>query len=239
METNEACYQCHDSYRQRLVEHTHHQAGAPGSLCYNCHMPYQVYSLLTTHRSHRIEGLRIKDSVGTGKPHACNLCHLDKSLGWTQDWLGKWYQRAPEQLPEEEHKFSSALLHLFQSDARSRVVVAGAFSSPAAQAASGTDWEGEILARVLEVERYPAVRYLAHRGLRSLYSEDLGPYDYLAAGKERSDQLSGMKSRLAVLTARRPGTYPYLPLTAGGKLDDTVVKLLLQKRNDPDVFVHE
>src|SRR5262249_53976168 len=49
MDTNEACYRCHDGYRDRLAEHTHHPAGSPGSLCYNCHMPYQVYSLLTTH----------------------------------------------------------------------------------------------------------------------------------------------------------------------------------------------
>src|SRR5438445_2558555 len=90
METNDACYQCHDSYRQRLTEHTHHAAESSGSLCHNCHMPYQVYSLLTTHRTHRISVPRVRDSLGTGKPHACNLCHLDKSLGWTQEQLSMW-----------------------------------------------------------------------------------------------------------------------------------------------------
>ncbi len=59
-------------------------------------MPHQVYSLLTTHRTHRITIPRVRDSVGTGKPHACNLCHLDKSLGWTNDTLGKWYGTKPE-----------------------------------------------------------------------------------------------------------------------------------------------
>jgi predicted CXXCH cytochrome family protein len=237
METNEGCYQCHESYRQRLVEHTHHGAGSPGSLCYNCHMSYQVYSLLTTHRSHRIEALRVKDSLGTGKPHACNLCHLDQSLGWTQDWLSRWYGRTPEPLPEEEKKYSSALLHLCRSDARSRVVVAGAFSWPAAHEASGTDWEGPVLARLLERERYPAVRYLLHRGLRSLHGDRLAAYDYLAGDEERGKQLHLLEDRLKHFKAA--ATHRYLPLTAEGRPDDAILKLLLQKRNDPDVLVHE
>ena len=54
MRTNAACYSCHETYRSCLAEHTHHEADSPGSLCMNCHMPHQVYSLLDTHRTHRI-----------------------------------------------------------------------------------------------------------------------------------------------------------------------------------------
>jgi hypothetical protein len=54
---------------------------------YNCHMPHVVYSLLATHRSHRIEAPSVAATATTGKPHACNLCHLDKPLGWTQAQL--------------------------------------------------------------------------------------------------------------------------------------------------------
>jgi predicted CXXCH cytochrome family protein len=239
MESNEACYQCHDGYRQRLTEHTHHAGGSAGSLCYNCHMPYSVYSLLTTHRSHRIEALRVADSLGTGKPHACNLCHLDKSLGWTQDRLHAWYGRHPQALPEDEGKFSSALLHLSRSDARSRAIVAGAFSWSAAQAASGTDWMGLMLTRLLEPERYPAVRYLAYRGLRSINARAAGDYDYLADPALRSAQLKAMRGRFAA-NATAPGKrYPYLPLDERGQPRNTVLEQLLQKRNDPDVSVHE
>src|SRR5207244_2561200 len=142
----------------------HHAATASGSLCYTCHMPHLVYSLLTTHRSHRIETPDVATSVATGKPHACNLCHLDKSLAWTQEQLDGWSTRKRKRvkLPDDEENVSSALLHLARSDARSRVMVAGAFSSADAQRASGTDWFGPFLARLLEHERYPAVRYLAH-----------------------------------------------------------------------------
>ena len=252
METNEACYRCHDSYRQRLVEHTHHPAASPGSLCYNCHMPYQVYSLLTTHRSHRIEGLRVKDSLGTGKPHACNLCHLDKSLGWTQERLQAWYGRAPQALPDEERKYSSAVLHLCRSDARSRAIVAGAFSWPAAHAASGTDWMGPLLVRLLEPERYPAVRYLGYRGLRSVHGEEVAGYDYLAGRTERTAQLNAIAGMLSrphdrdtkqILAGQegmaRQKRYPYLPLDEKGRPSDAILNQLLQKRTDPDVSIHE
>src|SRR3954468_9545420 len=144
MRTNEACYGCHGTYRERLVEHTHHAADSSGSLCTNCHMPYQVYSLLATQRSHRIVIPRVRDSLGTGKPHACNLCHLDKSLGWTQTQLAKWPGGAKGRvkLSDDEEKISSAVLMMTTGDARSRALFVGAFANPAAQKASGTDWFG-------------------------------------------------------------------------------------------------
>jgi len=224
METNAACYQCHETYRDTLAAHTHHSAESPGSLCTNCHMPYQVYSLLTTHRTHRISVPRVKDSVGTGKPHACNLCHLDKSLGWTQDKLGVWYGHAPEPLSEEEKKDPSALLHLGQSDARTRVVVAGAFSWPPAREASGTGWQGPLLVRVLEKERYPAVRYLGFRGLRFLYDVEPADYDYLGSPAKRTTQLDALRRRLD----ERCRPYPPAALDS-----------LFLKRKDPDVIINE
>ena len=246
METNEACLRCHDGYRQSLVEHTHHPPDSTGSLCYNCHMPYQVYSLLTTHRSHRIERLSVKDSLGTGKPHACNLCHLDKSLGWTQDRLREWYGRASETLSEEERKFSSALLHLCQNDARSRAVVAGAFSSPAAQAASGVDWMGLTLVHLLEPERYPAVRYLGHRALRTIFGRKVEGYDYLAERGRRTAQLKAIAAALSVPRDRDQSApkgvqqcYPFLPLDENGRPIESVLNHLLKKRTDPDVSIHE
>ncbi len=239
MRTNAACYGCHESYRERLVEHTHHGADSPGSLCYNCHMPYQVYSLLDTHRSHRITIPRIRDSLGTGKPHACNLCHLDKSLGWTQEQLGNWYGTAPEPLADDDRTLASSLLHLVRSDARSRAVVAGAFSWPPAQQASGRDWPVLLLTRTLEHERYQAVRYLTHRALRSLHGPAANAYDFQGSPDDRAAQVRAL--RLTLEAGARPGRsrYPYLPLTAAGLFADDVFDRLLRTRNDPDVVIKE
>jgi predicted CXXCH cytochrome family protein len=241
MQTNEACYACHESYRDRLSEHTHHAAQSAGSLCYNCHMPHLVYSLLTTHRSHRIEIPDVQVTRQTGKPHACNLCHLDKSLGWTQAQLASWsdgQRRRMQHLSVEEESISAALLHLLRDDARSRVMVAGAFANPAAQRAAGTEWFGMFLTRHLADERYPAVRYLAHRALRSAYGETAaGPYDYLASPEQRLAQLRRLRLRFDAAPLSRPR--PGLPLTAQGLPDEAALRRLLDQRHDPDVTINE
>jgi predicted CXXCH cytochrome family protein len=238
MRTNAACYGCHETYRARLAEHTHHEADSAGSLCMNCHMPHHVYSLLDTHRSHRITIPRVRDSLGTGKPHACNLCHLDKSLGWTSDNLHKWYGTKPEQLSEEDRTFASSLLHLTKGDARSRAIVAGAFNSPAAQKASGRDWPGLLLTRVLQQERYEANRYLLHRSLRTLYGPSVNNYNYQGSPAERAAQLSVLERFLEQGPRPDRQRHPALPLTEQGRFAD-VVNRWLQTRSDPDVYVNE
>jgi hypothetical protein len=204
-------------------------------------MPHQVYSLLTTHRSHRIQVPDVASSLSTGKPNACNLCHLDKSLGWTQAQLARWPGRRRDATPKltgDDAAVSAAVLLLWRGDARSRVVVAGAFSSPAARQASGTDWFGPVLTRLLEHERYPAVRYLAHRGLRAAYGEAAaGPFDYLALPGDRRRQLGALKARFDARPVRRP--IPHVPLTPDGLPDEAVLGRLLRGRTDPDLTINE
>jgi hypothetical protein len=83
MDGNAACLQCHASLGTNLSSHTKHAAGSPGSSCYNCHMPYTTYGLLKTIRSHQISSPSVAASLQTGRPNACNLCHLDRTLAWT------------------------------------------------------------------------------------------------------------------------------------------------------------
>jgi predicted CXXCH cytochrome family protein len=239
MDSNEACYQCHDSYRHRLEAHTHHRAGSPGSLCYNCHMPYQAYSLLAVHRTHRIHSPRIEDSLGTGKPHACNLCHLDKTLAWTQQHLAAWYGSPVLPLPQERKQFADSVVHLLQADARSRAVYAGAFAWLPAQQASGTDWMGPVLLDVLQTDRYPAVRYLAEEALRSIYGEQIGLYDYMAAAQTRAEQVGRLRRLLPEIPHEVRQRHTAIPLGSGNQLDPERVSVLLLRRYDPDVTIHE
>ena len=241
MKTNEACYQCHADYRDRLAQHTRHGADSSGSKCANCHMPHQVYSLFTSHISHRIQIPDVKDSMTTGKPNACNLCHLDKSLGWTQDNLSKWSDRQKKMrvnLSDEEKNVSSALLLLARGDARSRALVAAAFSNPDAQRAAGIDWFGPFLSRLLDPERYPAVRYLVHRGLRRAYDDTkAGPYDYLALPPQRALQTRALRERFDAEPVKRP--LPFLPLTPRGLPDEAILNRLLKTRTDPNLTINE
>jgi predicted CXXCH cytochrome family protein len=240
MRTNDACYQCHPGYRDRLAEHTRHPAGSPGSECVACHMPRQVYSLMATHRSHRIQVPDLAGSVGTGKPHACNLCHLDKSLGWTRAELARWPnggRDAGVRLSADEEAVAAGVLVLATADARSRVVVAGAFADPAAQRAAGTDWFGPFLTRHLEGERYPAVRYLLHRGLRAAHGDRADPFDHLATPGDRLAQLRALRARFDAAPVRRP--LPHLPRTADGLPDLAVLDRLRATRSDPDLTINE
>lgn len=240
MGSNEACYQCHQDYRGKLAQHTRHGADSAGSQCASCHMPHQVYSLMGTHISHRIQIPDLKGSLGTGKPHACNLCHLDKSLGWTKEELAKWpngKKHSSGQLSTDEKTIASSVLVLAQGDARSRAIFAAAFSSPAARKASGEEWYGLYLVRLMQTERYPAVRYLAHKALKSIEGGAQVSWDTLARPEQRALQLQMLSRRYDA----RPiiGNYPNLPLTPNGLPDDVVLKRLLLSRVDPDLTVNE
>jgi predicted CXXCH cytochrome family protein len=239
MRGNDACYQCHAQYRTKLAEHTHHAADSHGSQCMNCHMPHQVYSLLDTHRSHRISIPRVKDSLGTGKPHACNLCHLDKSLGWTQEQLGKWYKTPPISLPEEEKLWASSLLHLARSDARTRALIAGVFAWKPAQETIGRDWPAAVLLHTLEQDRYEAVRYSAHKALRSLYGKAAEDYFYQASPAIRAVKLQHLRQSLKTNTRLDPVAYPYLPISSAGHLAEEQFHSWFKGRNDPDVYINE
>lgn len=239
MKTNEACLQCHDDMRSRLSEHTRHSPSSAGSQCQNCHMPHVVYSLMTTHRSHRIDIPRVDAATRAGKPNACTLCHLDKSLGWAQRELARWPSGGgtPLALDADERTIAHSILLLGTADARSRAMVMGAFSSPDAQAASGTDWFGPFLSRLLDRERYPAVRYLAHRAMKGVYPETASGFDPFAVASERRAQIDALRTRFDQTPT--PTARQFLPLTPAGRVDDAVLRRLLNRRNDPDVTINE
>ena len=118
METNEACLQCHDDFRDNLTAHTHHAADSPGSLCYNCHMPHTTYGLLSGIRSHQIDSPSVETKLKTGRPNACNLCHLDQTLEWSSRHLTKWYDHRQPKLDNDDKTISSVLKMLLKGRRR-------------------------------------------------------------------------------------------------------------------------
>ena len=107
MEGDQACLQCHDSYSSQVMEHTHHRVESSGSRCYNCHMSHTTYGLLKASRSHTIDSPSVAASVQTGRPNACNSCHLDKTLHWVATYLRRWYGAPAFELPEEERTIAA------------------------------------------------------------------------------------------------------------------------------------
>jgi predicted CXXCH cytochrome family protein len=95
---DQPCLKCHESFGAELSKHTHHHAESSGSRCYNCHMPHTRYGLLNASRSHAIDSPSVASSVESGRPNACNACHLDRTLAWTARRLTEWYGAPPAEL---------------------------------------------------------------------------------------------------------------------------------------------
>jgi predicted CXXCH cytochrome family protein len=177
---NRACTQCHERFNEpaQLTAHTHHQVGSTGSECYNCHMPHTAYGILKAIRSHQISNPRVADDVATGRPNACNLCHLDRPLHWTTDYLRKWYGQEMPTLPDNVMNVSHVVRLALSGDAGQRVLAAWHAGWSPALEISQRDWVAPILGQLLD-DPYAAVRIVAERALRKL-AVNLVPagYDY-------------------------------------------------------------
>ena len=235
---NAACLQCHGPLRANVSAHSHHAADSPGSVCYNCHMPYTTYGLLKTIRSHTIVNPTVRESVDAGRPNACNLCHLDKTLTWTGDALQRWYGTAPVSLGADEQGVAASILWLLTGDAGQRAIVAQAMAWPPAQRASGVDWIAPYLAQLLD-DPYDAVRLGAARSLKSLPGFATASFDVAGPpAARRQAQLRTMSTWDQVRV--RPGrASPELLMTPGGDVDIPGVLALLKQRNNKAMLLRE
>jgi hypothetical protein len=240
MDGNEGCLQCHGEFRARLEAHTRHPADSSGSECYNCHMPYTSYGLLKAVRSHTIDSPDVAASVDTGRPNACNQCHLDKTMGWAAEKLSQWYGIAEPTLDEFERAVPASILWLLRGDAGQRGLMSWSMGWETAREASGEEWLGEFLPVLLE-DPYGNVRFIAHRSLRRLPGFRDFEYDYLAEPVVRK------AARKRALALWRTGRVEAGASTSGlhllddpqGVLPPDVFGLLLSRRDDKRVVLKE
>ncbi len=166
MEGSASCLQCHESIAADIPAHTHHSLESSGSDCYNCHMPHTTYGLMKAIRSHQIDVPSTEQSLKTGRPNACNLCHLDQTLSWTASHLEDWYGQAKPDLPHDDDPVAASLHWLLKGDAGIRALTAWHYGWEPAKQASGRGWQVPLLAGLLE-DPYSAVRYITQRSLKS------------------------------------------------------------------------
>lgn len=239
MEGNEACLQCHDSLRNDLEAHTRHAPESAGSQCYNCHMPFTTYGLLKATRSHQVDRPDVAATLQTGRPNACNLCHLDRTLEWTASHLSAWTGQPPPWLTDEERSIAASLLWLLRGDAGQRALTAWSMGWPAAREASGSGWLAPFLAQLLD-DPYDAVRFIAYRSLRTLPGYGELNYDYVGSPEDRraatGRALNIWKQQRGQVLSRSGD--PIL-IDAGGQLQQDVLMRLLGQRNDRRVNLNE
>jgi len=178
---NTACLKCHEDYNspEALAKHTHHATESSGSLCYNCHMPHTAYGLLNAIRSHEIESPNVTVSKKTGRPNACNQCHLDKTREWTVHHLNDWFAQPIPELSEAESEIAASVLHIVKGDAAHRALAAWTMGWKSAKEASGSDWIAPYLIQLLD-DPYHAVRFIAQRSLRRIPEFAEFDYDFIA-----------------------------------------------------------
>jgi predicted CXXCH cytochrome family protein len=233
METNEACLQCHDDFRDNLTAHTHHAADSTGSLCYNCHMPHTTYGLLSGIRSHQIDSPSVETHLKTGRPNACNLCHLNQTLEWSSSHLTKWYDHRQPKLDNDDKSISAMLKMLLKGDAGQRAIAAWNMGWEPARKASGGNWQAPWLIRTMN-DPYAAVRYIAHKALMADPAFAGTPFDYTAPLAKRATQIDAISERRADAGLLGQAPHAQLLLDAQGKpLEDVADRLTGQRDNRP------
>lgn len=120
---NELCMKCHrpDLYNTR--SHHFHKMPDPkgkrlinrgkpeykqgtGAQCVNCHMVGRFYMGNDYRRDHSFRNPRPDLTISIGTPNACNDCHADKSVAWSQGYIEKWY--GSKKRPHYGETFSAA-----------------------------------------------------------------------------------------------------------------------------------
>jgi predicted CXXCH cytochrome family protein len=237
---NDACLQCHEKFRDEkaLTTHTHHVAKSSGSECYNCHMPYTTYGILKSIRSHQISSPSVDSDLKTGRPNACNLCHIDRTLRWTSTHLANWTAQnltASAQSPgplaaattnEIPHVARQALA----GDAGQRVIAAWHLSWPPALQASRTNLVPILLAQLLD-DPYAAVRCVAERSFRANGFALPPGYDYTIDPRVRAPVRDEIWKQYETTSA------PFF--SSGGHLDREKIETVLVQRNDRPVRLRE
>lgn len=235
---NGACTQCHEELAapEALAAHTHHAPESIGSRCYDCHMSHTSIGLTKASRSHTITSPSVASELATGRPNACNQCHLDRSLQWTAQHLEAWWGIAAPPLDAEQRTVAAGVRWLLTGDAGQRLLAAWSFGWQPAWQASGTDWLVPYLARLLD-DPYYVVRFAAERSLRDLgHGDGLAGYDFVAAASAARTVGERLHARWAQgpPPAARPAT-----LLPDGVLDQAAFERLFARRDDRPVYLAE
>jgi hypothetical protein len=176
---DQACLGCHEELADEIAEHSRHRPASSGAECMNCHMPRTTYGLFSAMRSHRIDSPSVQVTVESGRPNACNLCHLDQTLEWTGRYLAEWYGQPLADLDPDHRAIAAAALWTLKGDAAQRTIVAWHMGWGPAREASGDDWMAPYLAQLL-TDPYSATRRVAYRSIVVLPGFGDFRYDYVA-----------------------------------------------------------
>lgn len=240
---NDVCLKCHQDISKDITAHTHHAADSAGSECYNCHMPRTSVALFRAMRSHRVDSPNAGSSHSTGRPNACNLCHLDKTMAWTAEHLHIWYgielpSFMNSNTDDGSPQVAASVEWLLKGDAAQRIVAAWHYGWQPARVASGEGWQAPLLAELLN-DPYSAVRLVAGRSLKALPNMAELKFDFLASETDRKNFL---KQAIDLWRSSQPDPIPNPTAVlqqANGLLDESAIRHMLQLQDRTPVTITE
>ncbi|MDF1700355.1 MAG: cytochrome c3 family protein [Planctomycetota bacterium] len=235
-----ACLDCHEALGEDLQAHTHHAPTSSGSRCLNCHMPHTTWGLTKAIRSHEITSPSVAESrAPIRRPNACNLCHLDQTLGWTADHLARWYGHERPELGTLGEEVAASVVWLAKGDAGQRALLAWHMGWREAQAASGADWLAPHLSMAAAGDPYAQVRYGAARSLRALPGFSDWSFDFLAPQSDRTAAGKAAYGLWQALPAGPRGRPARLLFRPDGTLDLDFAMRLQKARDTRRIFLAE
>lgn len=193
------CARCHEGIAASPAAHSKH-FGHSAPTCLDCHMPRTTYGLLGAIRSHTITSPSAEATLTTGRPLACNLCHLDQTLGWAAVALERDFDLAcPPELCAIDCSESSVAAGqpgcvpavaewLLAGDAGQRALAAWHLGWGPARAVADVPWAEVLLDGLVEGDPYPAVRLVAERARRALGPAGPEPAWATAVRSRRDDR---------------------------------------------------
>jgi hypothetical protein len=242
MDGSQACVQCHAQYADaaKVTAHTHHSATSSGSSCMNCHMPYTAFGLTKAIRSHTITSPSIAASVATGRPDACNQCHLDRTLAWAADRMHEWYGQSVPELDADQRTIAASVVWALEGDESQRALMAWSYGWDPARQTSGTGWMPYVLSTLMQ-DGYDAVRFIATRSARSDPRYAKLVVEFTQPLEKQRDQVRAtiladwMREGLKAPADRRDA----LLVRPDGTLDEARFRRLFAARNTKDISVGE
>jgi hypothetical protein len=203
----------------------------------NCHMPRTTYGLFSAMRSHRIDSPSVRVTLESGKPNACNLCHLDRTLEWTGSYLTEWYGQPPVGLDDDNRTIAAAALWALEGDAAQRTIVGWHLGWGPAREASGDEWIAPYLAQLL-ADPYAATRRVAYRSIVTLPGFEGFRYDYVDAPASLASKADEAVERWR-RQQRSASDRPQLLIDAGRNLRLDVWLRLLDERDERPLTIRE
>jgi hypothetical protein len=171
-----------------------------------------------------------------GRVNGCNICHQDKTLGWTAKYLNEWYDQDVPNLNEQEREISLLALQSVKGDAAQRVLAASLMGWTGQSSARG--WQAPLLIKMLD-DPYDAIRIVAYRSLRSLPGFEAFEFDYMKESKQRASGIARARGLLRGLRGDMLSKTMQTLYDEQGILDERRYGALLKERDRRHVSIGE